>query len=88
MWIDQNRIEKGVEQKQPVEGHRLFSGFARVLASHRPAETPRQVPLAKTLLRDRGFGLIDDGLERIGLMHGDVGQNLAVQFDTGLVHAP
>ncbi len=31
------------------------------------------------------LGLFDDGLESLGLVHGKVGEDLAVDFDTGFV---
>ena len=34
------------------------------------------------------FRLLHDGLERFGVVHGQVGQHLAVHFDTGLVQRP
>jgi hypothetical protein len=33
---------------------------------------------------ERGLRLRDDGAERVGLMHGEIGQNLAVHLDPGL----
>ena len=34
-------------------------------------------------LRQRGFRLVDDCSVRFGLVHGQIGQNLAVHFDSG-----
>ncbi len=34
---------------------------------------------------ERRLGGVDELLERVGITHGDVGEHLAVDFDTGLV---
>ena len=38
-------------------------------------------------LRERGLRLIDDGAKRIGLVHGEIGEHLAVHLDTGVRQA-
>ena len=59
-------------------------------AVHLPKENPRRAfcsagvfTFQNALGLQRRFGLIDNGTEGFGLMHGQIGQNLTVHLDTG-----
>ena len=62
---------------------RIHRGRMPFRARNGKGDSPATVPTRSGFLGKRALGLGDDRLERLALVHRDIGEDLAVQLDAG-----